>query len=70
MESVYKYIHVDRQIDISMSKDKDIHIDMGLCGQILLVLLFDNIYFILKDGESLKVQQYILTLLNCCKLHN
>ena len=46
MKSVYKYIHVDRWIDIGMSKDKDIHIDMGLCGQILLVLLFDNIYIL------------------------
>lgn len=46
MENVYKYIHIDRWIDIDMSKDKDIHRDMGLCCQILLVLLFDNIYIL------------------------
>lgn len=46
MENVYKYIHIDRWIDIDMSKDKAIHRDMGLCCQILLVLLFDNIYIL------------------------
>ena len=46
MESMYKYIHVDRWIDIGMSENKDIHIDMVLCCQILLVLLFDNIYIL------------------------